>query len=175
MSAFPMVTPLLSPLHAFFSFTTPLYPPSPWVYVLVLLLISVDTLSFGDFVHFLASVTIKIPIIPKSVSPAQVSCLNLSMWLYFRPLKFDISQTEYIIFFIRHLLCLHSTPNLDSLTYYSKRPHYPLGLISQNLRANHGSFFSITLCIESIAMSYQFYLLYISPTTHLDSSPLSPS
>lgn len=57
ISTFPVVTPLLSSLHTFFSSSSPLYPASAWGYVLVPLLISNDAPSLSDGVHVLASVT----------------------------------------------------------------------------------------------------------------------
>lgn len=98
--------------------------------VIVRFLNSTHTLSLGDFVQVLALVNIKILTIPKFVSAAQVYSLTISTWLYLGLLKFNMSETEHIILFIPHILCLPFTPPLDSLTYYGERHHYPLGLIN---------------------------------------------
>lgn len=58
--------------------------------------------------------------------PRSLALTSPHGYLYLRPLKLDISDTEHIIFFISHLLCLPSTPALDSLTYYSRRHHIHL-------------------------------------------------
>lgn len=103
-----------------------------------------------------------------SVSPAQASCLHISMWPYIWSLKFDMSQTEHIIFFIFACSAQPPLPLQTSITYQSKGHHHPLDPIL-------GPTFTLS-CPSLVTLRSPANLIsYISlASVCLDSSPLKP-